>query len=84
LYSVIIPFPNLGPCLARVSHVTASLTLLGICAAGVCFLLVFLRAVVEETRPRVRDTPKLTSRWKQIDISSVAIQHHSKHADRAA
>ncbi len=62
-----------------------SLALVGICAAGVCFMLVFLRAVLRDTRPRVRDTEvDLRTERGQIDVSSVSIEHHSRRADRAA
>ena len=48
-------------------------------------MLVFLRAVLRGTRPRVRDTEvDLLKEREQIDVSSVLIEHHSRRADRVA
>jgi hypothetical protein len=59
MYSI-SPFLNPGPSLARGPDVIGSLTLVGICAAGVCFHGGISPRCWERGRPRVRDTPKLT------------------------
>jgi hypothetical protein len=48
-------------------------------------MLIFLRAVLRETRPRIRDTEfdPLKERG-QTDVGSVSIEQHSRHADRVA
>lgn len=48
-------------------------------------MLVYLRAVLRETRPRIRDTElDLPKERKQIAVSSVSPEHHSTRADRVA
>jgi len=48
-------------------------------------MLAFLRAVLRETRPRIRDTEVgLLKTREEIYVSSVSIEHRSRRADRAA
>lgn len=78
-------FSNLGLCLACGPDVIGSVALGGICSAGVCFMLVFLRAAFREAWPRVRDTEvDLLKEREQIDVSLVSIRHHSRREDRVA
>jgi hypothetical protein len=48
-------------------------------------MLVFLRAVLRETRPRIRDTEVgLLKMREEIYVGSVSREHRSRRVDRAA
>ena len=78
-------FLDLGPCLAAAGAVIRGIAFASVCGAAVLFMLVFLRALLREARPRARFTEiRFPESRETISAAPISVEPTSRRLDKAA